>query len=102
MVRDLHSLLLVEIGGRTATRDAERKQMIDSAALVVVGDDFDDEFPGLTIVVDGRRETLRGSSDDPRLWRLYDAFLAACARGISRPDRSRSRAETRGSEASHA
>jgi hypothetical protein len=76
-IRDRNPVLELTIAGRPATLCAEPKPTIFDAGLVFVGEDFDDILPDLTIVVEGRRVTLRGYSDDPRLFRLFNLYLEA-------------------------
>lgn len=85
-VRDLHPVLKVEIEGREAVLGTDAKPTIHKAGLVFVGEEFAELVGTHTITDDTGQETeLVGFSDDPRLFLLYDDFLAACARGIVPP-----------------
>lgn len=86
VVRDGYPLLLVEVDGREATMASETKPTLHGAGLVFVGSEFADVLPDVTIhPPDGGTTTLRGFSDDRRLFKLFDAFLIACNDGTFRP-----------------
>jgi hypothetical protein len=80
-VRDLHPILRVEIEGRETILGVDAKEAIHNAGLVFIGEEFSDLAPDRVITVDGNDTELVGFTDDPGVFRLYDAFLDACAKG---------------------
>lgn len=75
-IHDRYPCLELEIEGRLCRIIAEHKPPFYDAGLVFVGEEFSDICPPVTIrPYGGPPQTFRGFCSDPRLFRLWHAFL---------------------------
>ena len=67
----------ITIDGKRATLYSPEKPSIHQAGLVFLGAEFEEVVPPLTLKVQGRKNVLRGFSDDEDLFEIYDRFAKA-------------------------
>jgi hypothetical protein len=76
-----HPELHFELFGRTAQLSAETKEILNEAGIVFLGGAFKNLVPPIEF----RGKTLRGYTDDPEIFRLYDQFGHAVMNGTFKP-----------------
>ena len=76
-----HPELHFELLGRTAKLSAETKPSLHKAGIVSLCCGFDDLVPPIEF----RGKTLRGYTNDPEIFRLYDQFGHAVMNGTFKP-----------------
>ncbi|NHC36898.1 hypothetical protein [Scytonema millei] len=65
-----HPELHFELLGRTAQLSTETKPTLNKAGIVSLGSDFDDLVPPIEL----NGTVLRGCTNNPEIFRLYDQF----------------------------
>jgi|GEM_PF-5668411 len=83
--------LALKIDGKPALLIPEIKPTLYEKKIVFVGgngEGWEESLPPIEIEVDGSRSKriLKGFSDDPELWKIYDDFLSSLEDGTFQPD----------------
>jgi hypothetical protein len=78
---DGYPVLIVTIDGREARVAYEIKANLLSRGIVFLGDECEDTLEPLVIEIDGHKHTLRGCTDDPRVFAVFRSFLKRCNEG---------------------
>lgn len=76
-----HPELHFEYKGRTAKLGTEIKPTLYEAGIVFLGPDFEQLVPEIVF----KRTTLRGFTQDPKVFALYDAFGKSVMNGTFKP-----------------